>query len=107
MLLSQKPMLCHTLKKKTCIGRKSLSPSVGDNHRLCVKFVSQENQVDHTTVTKNNEKSSLSFCVMNTQSLNNKAGEFADFVCKYKPDVVAIMETWFLHSLYVSRVQPS
>ena len=32
---------------------------------------------------------------MNAQSLNNKAGEFADFVCKYKPDVVAIMETWF------------
>ena len=32
---------------------------------------------------------------MNAQSLNNKAGEFADFVCKYKADVVAIMETWF------------
>ena len=32
---------------------------------------------------------------MNAQSLNNKAGEFTDFVCKYKPDVVAIMETWF------------
>ena len=32
---------------------------------------------------------------MSAQSLNNKAGEFADFVCKYKPDVVAIMETWF------------
>ena len=44
---------------------------------------------------------------MNTQSLNNEAGEFADFVCKYEPDVVAIMETWFPHSLYVSRVQPS
>ena len=29
---------------------------------------------------------------MNAQSLNNKAGEFADCVCKYKPDVVAIME---------------
>ena len=56
MLLSQKPVLCHTLKKKTCRGRKSLSPSVGDNHRLCVKFVSQENQIDHTTITKNNKK---------------------------------------------------
>ena len=32
---------------------------------------------------------------MNAQSLNNKASEFADFVCKYKADVVAIMETWF------------
>ena len=57
MLLSQKPVLCHTLKKKTCRGRKSLSPSVGDNHRLCVKFVSQENQqIDDATITKNNNK---------------------------------------------------
>ena len=31
---------------------------------------------------------------MKAQSLNNKA-EFADIVCKYKPDVVRIMETWF------------
>ena len=56
MLLSQKPVLCHTLKKKTCRGRKSLSPSVVDNHRLCIIFVSQENQIDHTTITKNDNK---------------------------------------------------
>ena len=47
---------CDTLKKRTCRGRKSLSPSVGDNHRLCVKFVSQESQIDHTTITKNNKE---------------------------------------------------
>lgn len=45
-----------TLRKKTRRGRKSLSPSVGDNHLLCVKFVSLENQIDHTAVTKNNKK---------------------------------------------------
>ena len=56
MLSSQKLALCHTLKKRTCRGRKSLSPSVGDNHRLCVKFVSQESQIDHTTITKNNKE---------------------------------------------------
>ena len=37
----------------------------------------------------------LNFCVINAQSLNNKASEFIDFVCEYKPDIVAIYETWF------------
>ena len=27
--------------------------------------------------------------------MNNKAGEFTDLVCEYKPDVVAPTETWF------------
>ena len=45
-----------TLKKKTCRGRKSLSPSVGDNCCLCVKFGSQENQIDHTAIMKNHHK---------------------------------------------------
>ena len=37
----------------------------------------------------------LRFCVMNAQSLNNKAGELTDFVCEYRPDIVALTETWF------------
>ena len=31
---------------------------------------------------------------MNTQSLNNKAAIFTDFICDYKPDIVAVTETW-------------
>ena len=27
--------------------------------------------------------------------MNNKASEFTDLVCEYKPDVVALTETWF------------
>ena len=34
-----------TLRKKTRRGRKSLSPSVRDNCRLCVKFGSQGDQI--------------------------------------------------------------
>ena len=37
----------------------------------------------------------LDFCLLNAQSLNNKAGEFTALVCEYKPDLVALIETWF------------
>ena len=42
-----------------------------------------------------NYTNELSFCLMNTQSLNNKAAEFTDFICDRKPDIVALTETWF------------
>lgn len=42
-----------------------------------------------------NHLNDLSFCLMNTQSLNNKAAEFIDFICDHKPDIVALTETWF------------
>jgi exonuclease III len=32
---------------------------------------------------------------MNVQSLNNKAGEFIDFIYEYQPDIVALTEMWF------------
>ena len=37
----------------------------------------------------------LNFCLLNAQSLNNKAGEFIHLICEYKPDVVALTETCF------------
>ena len=46
----------------------------------------------------------LRFCTINTQSLNNKAAEFTDFICDYKPDVVAITETWFHVNESAARV---
>ena len=46
----------------------------------------------------------LSFCTINTQSLNNKAAEFTDFICDYKPDVVTITETWFHVNESAARV---
>ena len=45
----------------------------------------------------------LRFCVMNAQSLNNKAGELTDFVCEYRPDIVARTETWFYETESASR----
>ena len=45
----------------------------------------------------------LRFCVMNAQSLNNKAGELTDFVCEYRPDIVALTETWFYETESASR----
>jgi exonuclease III len=40
---------------------------------------------------------------MNVQSLNNKAGEFIDFIYEYQPDIVALTEMWFLETESVSR----
>ena len=40
---------------------------------------------------------------MNVRCPNNKAGEFTDFVCEYKLDVVAITETWFHEMESASR----
>ena len=45
----------------------------------------------------------LDFCLLNAQSLNNKAGEFTALVCEYKPDLVALTETWFYPMESASR----
>ena len=34
-------------------------------------------------------------CVLNAQSLRNKSADFVDYICDFKPDIVAITETWF------------
>ena len=47
---------------------------------------------------------SIRFCTMNTQSLNNKAAIFTDFICDYKPDIVAVTETWFHENESAARV---
>ena len=46
-------------------------------------------------MTQDHPSIDLNFCLLNAQSLNNKAGEFTDLVSEYKPDVVALTETWF------------
>ena len=47
---------------------------------------------------------SIRLCKMNTQSLNNKAAIFTDFICDYKPDIVAVTETWFHENESAARV---
>ena len=34
-------------------------------------------------------------CVLNAQSLRNKSADFIDYICAFKPDIVAVTETWF------------
>ena len=34
-------------------------------------------------------------CVLNAQSLRNKSADFIDYICDFKPDIVAVTETWF------------
>ena len=45
----------------------------------------------------------LNFCLLNAQSLNNKAGEFIHLFCEYKLDVVALTEAWFSPNESASR----
>ena len=52
---------------------------------------------------QNSSPTELNFCLLNAQSLNNKAGEFIDLICEYKPDVVALTETWFCPTESASR----
>ena len=54
-------------------------------------------------MTQDHHSIDLNFCLLNAQSLNNKAGEFTDLVCEYKPDVVALTETWFYPMESASR----
>ena len=53
--------------------------------------------------TQDHHSIELNFCLLNAQSLNKKAGEFTDLVCEYKPDVVALTETWFYPMESASR----
>lgn len=57
-----------------------------------------------TTPVQNNDKG-ISLVVLNTQSLNNKAAYFTDFICEYKPDLVALTETWFTDTESASKTQ--
>ena len=34
-------------------------------------------------------------CVLNAKSLRNKSADFVDYICDFKPDIVAVTETWF------------
>ena len=34
-------------------------------------------------------------CVLNAQSLRNKSADFVDYICDFKPDIVAVTKTWF------------
>ena len=50
------------------------------------------------------DRNTLRFCTINARSLNNKAGDFIDFICDYKPDIAAITETWFHENESAARV---
>ena len=50
------------------------------------------------------DRNTLRSCTMNARSLNNKAGDFIDFICDYKPDIVSITETWFHENESAARV---
>ena len=45
----------------------------------------------------------LDFCLLNAQSLNNKAGEFTAFVCEYKPDLSLLQK----HTVPLRNKHPS
>ena len=45
------------------------------------------------------------FCVLNAQSLNNKAACFTDFICENNLDLVALTETWFTDRESASKTQ--
>ena len=51
------------------------------NSKRNIENLISVNCFDHSTNTQNHNKNKLSFCVMNVRCLNNKAGEFTDFVC--------------------------
>ena len=53
------------------------------------------------TVVQDQKCTDFNFCLLNAQSLNNKAGEFTDFICEYKPDVIALTERWLSQSAFV------
>ena len=50
------------------------------------------------------DRNTLRFCTINARSLNNKAGDFIDFICDYKPDIASITETWFHENESAARV---
>ena len=50
------------------------------------------------------DRNTLRFCTINARSLNNKAGDFIDFICDYKPDIASITETWFHENESATRV---
>ena len=46
----------------------------------------------------------FTLCVLNAQSLNNKAAQFIDYVVDCKADIVSLTETWFTNTESATRV---
>lgn len=82
--------------------------SISNPSRSKVTLRNLISPVRHATIlqrqTCTKSSPSIRLCTMNTQSLNNKAAIFTDFICDYKPDIVAVTETWFHENESAARV---
>ena len=72
------------------------------HNRLAQNSLNKQNPVllvhrSNGTVVQDQKCTDLDFCLLNAQSLNNKAGELTDF------NVVALTETWFSQMESASR----
>ena len=90
--LNQGPMgneipVVTSLRPNRIHNDKSLSPSRNTVNLITVNCSNSLQLIWNST--------ELRLCVMNTQSLNNKAADFIDYICDHKPDIVALAETWF------------
>ena len=57
-----------------------------------------------TDVNNNRISEYFTLCVLNAQSLNNKAAKFIDYVTDCKADIVTLAETWFTNTESATRV---
>ena len=61
--------------------------------------------MNNSTIYPKDYGKGITLTVLNTQSLNNKAAIFIDFICEYQPDLLAATETWFIDGESASKTQ--
>ena len=61
--------------------------------------------LNNSTIYPKDYGKGITLTVLNTQSLNNKAAIFIDFICEYQPDLLAATETWFIDGESASKTQ--
>lgn len=57
-----------------------------------------------TTTSPSATKNNTVFCLLNSQSLNNKSADFIDYVCDIKADIIAVTETWFTENDSAAKI---
>ena len=85
---------CRFIPKYACTFRKFSSFQLFQSSEL--KITGTLPEVTNKNTNKNIAgRHLMKCCVLNAQFLRNKSADFVDYICDFKPDIVAVTETWF------------
>ncbi|CAB3985842.1 Hypothetical predicted protein [Paramuricea clavata] len=84
-----------------CKSAYAQNRTVNENNIINITLLPDTHAAD---INNNRIGELFTLCVLNAQSLNNKAAQFIDYVVDCKADIVSLTETWFTNTESATRV---